>query len=51
MPSKRVHAWHHIRGFTRKSMVLKRRPNSGQTPGTMAEDKKKNMAMSAGGTF
>ena len=41
MSSKRVHTRHHIHRFLRKYLALKIHPNTGQTPGTMTEGKKK----------
>ena len=42
--SKGVHTRHRIHRFIRRALVLKINPNTGQTPGTTAEEKKKNMA-------
>ena len=44
-----VRTRHHIRGFLRRSMVLKIKPNTGQTPGTTDKrERRKNMAKSEG---
>ena len=49
MSSKSVHIRHHICRFICKYLVLKIHPNTGQTRGTKAEGKKKNMAKSEWG--
>ena len=49
--SKHVHTRHRICRCIRKYLVLKINPNKGQTLGTMAEGKRKNMVKYEGGTI
>ena len=51
MSSKGVRTRHHIRRFLRRSLVPKIHTNTGETPGTTAEGKKKSMAKSEGRDF
>ena len=52
MSSEVVHTHHHIRGFLRKSLVLRIKPNTGQTLGTTDKrERRKHMAKSIGGPF
>ena len=49
MSSEVVRTRHHIRGFIRRSLLLKTKPNTGQTLGTTDKrDRRKNMAKSEG---
>ena len=50
--SKVVRTSHHMRRFLRRSMVLKIKPNTGQTSGTAESiERRKNMAKFEGGAL